>query len=82
MTCLKVRVGSRGTIVIPKGIRDKSGIFEGDVLDISLKERIIILTKDTRWEKFHGCSEGLITVEKIEKELDEDEKVWEKRLER
>lgn len=79
---MKVRVGSRGTIVIPKEIRDRSGIVEGDVLEISLKERIIVLTKDTRWEKFHGCAKGLTTVEKIEKELDEDEKTWEKRLER
>jgi len=80
--CLKVRVGSRGTIVLPKEIRNKSGIVEGDVLEISLKERAIVLVKDTKWEKFHGCAEGLVTVEKIEKELDEDEKLWEKCLER
>ena len=78
---LEVRVGSRGTIVIPKEIRDKSGIVKGDVLKISLKEGAIVLVKDARWEKFHGCAEGLITAEKIEKELDEDEKAWEKRLE-
>jgi len=79
---LKVRVGSRGTVVIPKEIRDKSGIMEGDILEVSLKERAILLMKDTKWEKFHGCAKGLITVEKIEKELDEDEKAWQKRLER
>lgn len=79
---MKVRVGSRGTIVIPKEIREKSGIVEGDVLEISLKERTIVLTKDNTWAKFHGCAKGLITVEKIERELDEDEKIWEKRLER
>jgi len=79
---LKVRVGSRGTVVIPKEIRDKSGIMEGDILEVSLKERAILLMKDTKWEKFHGCAKGLITVEKIEKELDEDETAWQKRLER
>jgi len=79
---LKVRVGSRGTIVIPKEVREKSGITEGDVLEVSLKERAIVLMKDTKWEKFHGCAKGLITAEKIEKELDEDEKAWQKRLER
>ena len=77
-----MRVGSRGTIVIPKEIRDKSGIVKGDVLEISLREKAIVLVKDTKWEKFHGCAEGLITAEKVEKELDEDEKAWQKRLER
>ncbi|MDI6905784.1 MAG: AbrB/MazE/SpoVT family DNA-binding domain-containing protein [Candidatus Bathyarchaeia archaeon] len=77
-----MRVGSRGTIVIPKQVRDKSGIVEGDVLEVFLKEKAIVLMKDTKWEKFHGCAEGLVTAEKIEKELDEDEKAWEKRLER
>jgi len=80
--CLKVRVGPRGTIVIPKEIREKSGIVKGDILEISLREKAIVLVKDASWEKFHGCAEGLITAEKIEKELDEDEKAWEKRLER
>jgi AbrB family looped-hinge helix DNA binding protein len=79
---LKVRVGSRGTIVIPKEIREKSSIMKGDVLDVSAKENQIVLSKDTKWEKLHGCAEGLITAEKIEKELDEDEKAWQKRLER
>lgn len=79
---MKVRVGSRGTIVIPKQVRDKSGIVEGDVLEVFLKEKAIVLMKDTKWEKFHECAEGLVTAEKIEKELNEDEKAWEKRLER
>lgn len=79
---MKVRVGSRGTIVIPKEIREKSSIMKGDVLDVSVKENKIVLSKDTKWEKLHGCAEGLITAEKIEKELDEDEKAWQKRLER
>ena len=79
---MKVRVGSRGTIVIPKEIRDESNIVKGDVLDVSVKENKIVLSKDMKWQKFHGCAEGLITAEKIEKELDEDEKAWQKRLER
>jgi len=79
---LKIKVGSRGTIVIPKEIRDKAGIAEGDILNISMKEKAIILEKDTLWERFHGCARGLVTVEKIEKELDEDEIKWERRLKR
>ena len=68
---MKVRVGSRGTIVIPKEIREESSIVKGDVLDVFLKENTIVLSKDLKWEKFHGCAKGLITVEKIEEELDE-----------
>jgi len=79
---MKVRVGSRGTIVIPKGVRKASGIKEGDLLEVSIKEEAIILMKDTIWERFHGCAKSLTSVEKIEKELDEGERDWQKRLER
>lgn len=79
---MKVRVGSRGTIVIPKEVRVKSGIREGDVLEVSVKEGAIILMKDRTWERLHGCARGLIAVEDVERELDEDEGGWEGRLER
>lgn len=79
---MKVRVGSRGTVVIPKAVRERGGIKEGDVLEVSVKEGAIVLLKNNTWERFHGCARGLINVEKVEKELDEDEKDWEKRLER
>jgi len=79
---MKVRVGSRGTMVIPKAVRERSGIKEGDVLEVSVKEGAIVLLKNNTWERFHGCARGLISVEKVEKELDEDERGWEKRLER
>ena len=79
--CLRVRVGSRGTIVIPKEIRERSGIAQGDILEVSLRRGTIVLVKDTKWQKFHGCARGLVTAEKVEKELDEDERIWDKRLE-
>jgi len=78
---MKVKVGSRGTVVIPKEVRKRGGIKEGDILEISVREETIVLLKDTTWEKFHGCAKGLTNAEEIEKELDEDEKDWEKRLE-
>lgn len=81
VTDLKVRVGSRGTIVVPKEVRVKSGIREGDVLEVSVKEDAIILLKDRTWERLHGCARGLTTVEDVERELDEDEGGWENRLE-
>lgn len=79
---MKIRVGSRGTIVIPKELRAKVGITTGDVLNISIREKAIVIVKDTKWEELHGCASGLVKVEKIEKELDEDEKTWEERLRR
>ncbi len=79
---MKVRVGSRGTMVIPKAVRERTNIKEGDVLEVSVKEGAIVLLKNNTWERFQGCARGLISVEKVEKELDEDEKDWEKRLER
>jgi len=77
---LKIKVGSRGTIVIPKKIRDKSGIVKGDILEVSTKGNAIVLIKDTMWERFHGCAKGKVSAEKVEKELDEDEETWESRL--
>lgn len=40
------------------------------------------MIKDDRWEKFHGCARGVISAEEVERELDEDEFGWEKRLEK
>ena len=77
---MKVRIGSRGTVVIPKKIRDKCDLREGDVLQIFLKKGNIVLVRDDVWEKLHGCARGLITAGEVEKELDEDEMAWEKRL--
>jgi AbrB family looped-hinge helix DNA binding protein len=77
---LKIRVGSRGTIVIPKKVREGCGITEGDILEISVQEKAIVLMKDATWEKLHGCAKGLVMAEEVEKELDEDEISWEKRL--
>ena len=33
----RVRVGKRGVIVIPKGIRERLGISEGTVLELSVE---------------------------------------------
>ena len=75
-------MGSRGTVVIPKKIRDEYNLKEGDVLQIFLKEGTIILAKDNVWERFHGCARGLITAEEVERELDEDEIDWGRHVEK
>jgi AbrB family looped-hinge helix DNA binding protein len=42
---LKVRVGRRFTITIPKEAREKLGIREGDVLDLIVADDTIVLRK-------------------------------------
>ena len=42
---LKVRVGKRFTITIPKEVREKLGIKEGDELDLILTDNGIVLKK-------------------------------------
>lgn len=42
---LKVRVGRRFTITIPKEAREKLGIREGDVLDLIVTDDTIVLRK-------------------------------------
>ena len=76
----KARVGSRGTIVIPKEIREECNLRRGDVLRIFIEDGKIILVKDDVWERLHGCARGLITADEVERELDEDDVVWEERL--
>ena len=78
---MKIRVGSKGTIVIPEELRAKAGIAEGDILEISMREKAIVVVKDMKWQELHGCARG-IKVEEVEKELDEAEKLWEKRSKR
>ena len=53
------------TIVIPKEVREKGGIKEGDVLEVSVKEEVIVLLRDTTWERFHGCARDSTIVEKV-----------------
>lgn len=53
---MKVRLGKRGTLVIPKEIREALGLEEGDLLIVESKKRAIIVSKDETWERFHGCS--------------------------
>ncbi len=79
---MKVKVGARGTIVIPKRLREEMRVNEGDILDLEARKEVILLRKDTLWERFKGSAKGRITAEQAEKELDVDEGKWEKRLQR
>lgn len=66
-------VRKKGTIVLPKEIRDKLGLGEGDVLRIKLEGERIVLTKEDFWNKLFACSKGLYYPDKAELELDKSE---------
>lgn len=68
--------------MIPKEIREAQGIREGDLLEIVVAKDQLVLSKNRLWEKFRDSAKGLTKVEEVERELDEDERLWEKRLRR
>jgi AbrB family looped-hinge helix DNA binding protein len=79
---MKVRVGARGTLVIPKEIREAQGIREGDLLEIVAEDDKLVLSKDKLWERFRDSARGVTSPEEVEREFDEDDRLWEKRLKR
>ena len=78
----RVRVGKRGVIVIPKEVREKLGIKEGMVLELSVeKDRIVIKTRDL-WSELRERGKRLkVDIDKAEREIDEDEVEWLERIE-
>ena len=77
----RVRVGKRGVIVIPKEVRERLGIEEGMVLELSVENDRIVLRVRDLWSELRERGKALrVDVEEAERELDEDEGVWLKRL--
>ena len=77
----RVRVGKRGVIVIPKEVRERLRISEGMVLEMEVEgDKIIIKVKDL-WSDLRERGKRLkVNVDEAERELDEDEELWVKRL--
>ena len=75
-------MGARGMIVIPKKLREQFGVRQGDVLNLEPRKGVILMRKDKLWEKLKGSARGLTTAEDAEKDLDVEEREWEKRLQR
>ncbi len=48
---LKLKVGKKGYIILPKALREAIGIEEGDDLTVSLNEGIV-LTPSKKFDKF------------------------------
>ncbi len=78
----RVRVGKRGVIVIPKSIRERLGIREGMFLDLSVEDDKIILRIHDLWSELRRRGRRLnVDIDEAEKEVDEDEELWLRRLE-
>jgi len=71
---LTVRVGRKGTIVLPKSVRESLGITEGTLLELEVRGHEIVLRPLDLWDKVWGCCKG--SAEEAEKELDEEENEW------
>jgi len=80
---VRVRVGKRGVIVIPKEVRERLGIEEGMVLDLRVEaDRIVLRVRDL-WSELRERGRRLrLDLDEAEREIDEAEKSWLERLER
>ncbi len=78
---VKIRVGKRGVIVIPKEIREKLGFKEGTILDLQVEGNKVILQVRDLWSELRKRGRELkFDVDEAERELDEAEEMWLGRL--
>jgi len=74
---MKVRVGKRGTIVIPKRVRERLGIEEGTVLELEVAEGTLTLKVRDLWTELRRRCRGVkFDIDAFERELDEAEEGW------
>lgn len=74
---MKVRIGKRGVIVVPKIVRERLGLKEGMVLELEVKGDELILRARDLWAELGARGEGTeIDIEMFERELDEAEDKW------
>ncbi|MEM3782895.1 MAG: AbrB/MazE/SpoVT family DNA-binding domain-containing protein [Thermofilum sp.] len=74
---MKVRIGKRGVIVVPKIVRERLGLKEGMVLDLEVKGDELILRARDLWAELRARGEGTeIDIRMFERELDEAEDKW------
>ena len=69
-----IRVGKRGTIVIPKKVRENLGIKDGDLLTLHIEGNRIILETMDIWNELRKRGRSIkISAEELERELDEED---------
>ncbi len=79
MECKITRIGRKGVVVIPKEVRERLGLREGTAVEIRLEGNKVVLIKKDIWEEV--MRRGVkIEAEEAEKELDEVEEEWLRRL--
>ncbi len=75
---MRVVLSKKGQIVIPKTIRDRFGLKEGDLLDVEAKEDMIVLKpagtvkKVHDWREFRGVLKGKYSIEQFLAERQKD----------
>ena len=81
---MKVRMGKRGVIVVPKIVRERLGLKEGMVLELEVKGDELVLRARDLWAELRTRGEGTkFDVDIFERELDEAEDKWlERRVEK
>lgn len=68
---MRVRVGRKGTITLPKEVREMLGIREGATLRLEVRGGSIVLTPDDLWARLKARM-GRLEVDEVEKLLDEE----------
>ena len=81
---MKVRMGKRGVIVVPKIVRERLGLKEGMVLELEVRGDELVLKARDLWAELRARGEDTkFDVDMLERELDEDEDKWlERRVEK
>ena len=66
---MKVRVSTKGQIVLPKEVRNALGIDRGSVLDVKVEGSKLVLTADqSAVKRLYGKYSGELLLEDLEKE--------------
>lgn len=68
---MRIRVGRRGTITLPKEVREELGIHEGTTLKLIVEKGRLILEPDDMWARLKRRK--MVSPEEAERILDEAE---------
>jgi len=77
---IRVRVGRRFTITIPKKIREKLGIKEGDELDLIPTSNGIMIRKPSSLIEFINCIKPIGSIKKFLEERGKEENIEDERI--
>jgi len=68
-----VKVYKKGIIVLPKSVREKAGIEEGMLLEVTVEGNEVRLKPLDLWDRVWGSGKGRGSAEEAELELDKEE---------